>query len=457
MTSGSPPLPPPEARASERETEVLDSLRAVIDPELGDTIVDLGMVRRVTVAGDDVTVDVALTIAACPLRAQIERDVRGHVASLPWVREVEVEVASMDAEERSAVMSRARWKAREDAPDTAVPASARVLAIASGKGGVGKSSVTVNLAVALARRGFTVGILDADIWGFSVPRLMGMEGGVEARQGKMVPLEQSVGPGLVRVLSMGFLADEEQAIMWRGLVLNRAVQQFLQDAHWGDLDYLMIDLPPGTGDIQMGLARLLPRTELLVVTTPPVAAQKVAARAADMARRGYLRVAGVIENMSDFTCEHGTTYALFGSGGGRGWRRAWASRWSAPSPCTPISPPRATPGCRWRPGKVSSPRCSPRWPGSSPRTWRRSSRPTAARRASSRGWRRRSPAGRPRRAELSTAAEGGPGRGTLRQRPSSSRSCRPHLPHRGRLRLPPRRAHAGVPTTRSGPRAAGAR
>ena len=132
----------------------------------------------------------------------------------------------------------------------------------------------------------------------------------------MVPLERRVGAGTLRVLSMGFLADEEQAIMWRGLVLNRAVQQFLQDAHWGDLDYLLIDLPPGTGDIQMGLARLLPRTELLVVTTPPVAAQKVAARAADMARRGYLRVAGVIENMSDFTCEHGTTYALFGSGGG---------------------------------------------------------------------------------------------------------------------------------------------
>ncbi|MGO9857112.1 MAG: Mrp/NBP35 family ATP-binding protein [Acidimicrobiales bacterium] len=318
MTSGSPPFPLPEAepRADEREAEVLQSLRAVIDPELGDTIVDLGMVRGVTVTGGHVTVDVALTIAACPLRTQIERDVRGHAAALPWVCEVEVRVASMDAEERAAVMARARWKAREDAPDTAVPVSARVLAIASGKGGVGMSSVTVNLAVALARRGLTVGILDADIWGFSVPRLLGMEGDVEARQGKMVPLEQAVGPGVVRVLSMGFLADEEQAIMWRGLVLNRAVQQFLQDAHWGDLDYLMIDLPPGTGDIQMGLARLLPRTELLVVTTPPVAAQKVAARAADMARRGYLRVAGVIENMSAFTCEHGTTYALFGSGGG---------------------------------------------------------------------------------------------------------------------------------------------
>jgi ATP-binding protein involved in chromosome partitioning len=298
------------------EEEVRERLRAVIDPELGDTIVDLGMVQGIEVADGAVTIRVALTIAACPLRTQIERDVVGHVQSLEWVRSVRVDVATMDAEQRAAVMARARWKARDDAPQTAVAATTRVLAIASGKGGVGKSSVTVNLGVALAARGLTVGILDADIWGFSVPRLLGMEGDVEARQGKMVPLERRVGTGTLRVLSMGFLADEEQAIMWRGLVLNRAVQQFLQDAHWGDLDYLLIDLPPGTGDVQMGLARLLPRTELLVVTTPPVAAQKVAARAADMARRGYLRVAGVVENMSDFTCEHGATYALFGSGGG---------------------------------------------------------------------------------------------------------------------------------------------
>ena len=304
------------AEGGERVEEVRQNLRAVIDPELGDTIVDLGMVRSINVAGGHVVVDVALTVAACPLRSQIERDVRGQVESLDWVDSMEIRIATMDATERAAVMARARWKAREDAPDTAIPATTRVLAIASGKGGVGKSSVTVNLAVALARRGLTIGILDADIWGFSVPRLLGMEGGVEARKGKMVPLEKKVGTGLVRVLSMGFLADEEQAIMWRGLVLNRAVQQFLQDAHWGDLDYLLIDLPPGTGDVQMGLARLLPRTEMLVVTTPPLAAQKVAARAADMARKGYLRVAGVIENMSDFTCEHGTTYALFGSGGG---------------------------------------------------------------------------------------------------------------------------------------------
>ncbi len=304
------------ANPPSREDEVRDCLRAVIDPELGDTIVDLGMVRAIAVEDDRVVVDVALTIAACPLRSQIETDVRGQVESLDWVGAVEIRIAAMEAEERATVMARARWKAREDAPETAIAPTTRVLAIASGKGGVGKSSITVNLAVALANRGLTVGVLDADIWGFSVPRLLGMEGGVQARAGKMVPLERPVGSGVVRVLSMGFLADEEQAIMWRGLVLNRAVQQFLQDAHWGDLDYLLIDLPPGTGDVQMGLARLLPRTEMLVVTTPPMAAQKVAARAADMARKGFLRVAGVIENMSDFTCEHGTTYALFGSGGG---------------------------------------------------------------------------------------------------------------------------------------------
>ncbi len=305
------PLGPPS------EEEVFERLRAVVDPELGGDVVDLGMVRGVEVSeGGDVHVQIALTISGCPLRAQIERDVRGSVGALPGVRAVQLSMAQMDAGERSALMARARWKAREHAPATAVPPRARVLAIGSGKGGVGKSAVTVNLAAALARRGLTVGVLDADIGGFSVPRLLGMEGRLEARQGKMVPLERPVDGGVLRVLSMGFLADEDRAVMWRGLLLNRAVQQFLQDAHWGDLDYLLVDLPPGTGDIQMGLARMLPRTEMLLVTTPPMAAQRVAARAADMARRGYLRVAGVVENMSDFTCEHGTAYALFGAGGG---------------------------------------------------------------------------------------------------------------------------------------------
>jgi len=299
------------------EADVREALRAVIDPELGDNIVDLGMVTGVSVSeAGAVQVSVALTIAGCPLRGQLEHDVTTRLVGLAGVASVEVRMGEMDAAARSEVMGRARWKARQNAPETGIDATTRILAVGSGKGGVGKSSVTVNLAVALARRGLTIGVLDADIWGFSVPRLLGMEGGIEARKGKMIPLERPVGAGLLKVLSMGFLADEDRAIMWRGLVLNRAVQQFLEDAEWGPLDYLLVDLPPGTGDVQMGLARMLPRTELLIVTTPPVAAQKVASRAADMARRGYLRVAGVIENMSDFTCEHGANYQLFGSGGG---------------------------------------------------------------------------------------------------------------------------------------------
>jgi ATP-binding protein involved in chromosome partitioning len=307
----------PGAAIPVSEEQVRDALRGVIDPELGADIVELGMVTAIRLPGGGaVEVEVALTIAGCPLRNQIRSDVETHVGALPGVETVTTSTGVMDAEQRKVVMARARLAARNPAPATDIPDTARVIAIASGKGGVGKSSVTVNLAVAMARRGLTVGVLDADIWGFSIPRLLGMQGEVESRGKKMVPLERRIGDGLLRVLSMGFLADEDSAIMWRGLVLNRAVQQFLEDVHWGDLDYLLIDMPPGTGDIQMGLARMLPRTEVIVVTTPPVAAQKVAARTADMARKGYLRVAGVIENMSDFTCEHGTSYALFGSGGG---------------------------------------------------------------------------------------------------------------------------------------------
>jgi len=308
----------PERSSPPTEEAVRGALAGVIDPELGDNIVDLGMVRAVRVGpGGRVQVEVALTVAGCPLRSQIEGDVVTRVGSVPGVEAVEVVVGAMDADERRALMDRARLRAQQDrALATDIPATARVLAVASGKGGVGKSSVTVNLAVALARRGLVVGVLDADIWGFSVPRLLGMRGELRAEAKKILPLEKPVGTGLLRVVSMGFLADEESAIMWRGLILNRAVQQFLEDVRWGALDYLLIDMPPGTGDIQMGLARMLPRTEVVVVTTPPMAAQKVAARAADMARKGHLRVAGVIENMAPFTCDHGTTYALFGSGGG---------------------------------------------------------------------------------------------------------------------------------------------
>jgi len=304
--------------------EVRGLLRDVIDPELGGNIVDLGMVGPVDVSPEgDVRVTVKLTIAGCPLRAEITRDVERRLQPHPGVRSVTVDWGEMTSEERSEVMTKARWAAREQAPATEIPGGARVLAIASGKGGVGKSSVTVNLAASLAARGLTVGVLDADIWGYSVPRMLGATGrlaGVKAEDGtgKILPLEKPVGDGLLKVVSTGLLVDSEgTALMWRGLMLTKAVEQFLRDVRWGHLDYLLIDMPPGTGDVQMGLARLLPRTELLVVTTPAVSAQKVAIRAADMARRSFLRVAGVIENMSAFTCEHGTTYALFGEGGGQ--------------------------------------------------------------------------------------------------------------------------------------------
>jgi len=232
---------------------------------------------------------------------------------------VAVRMGEMDATEKAALMARARAKAQDRGIVTDIPAAARILAVASGKGGVGKSSVTANLAVSLAERGLTVGVLDADIWGFSLPRMLGVEGQVAGEDRKMVPIERPVGPGLLKVLSMGLIggAAEDQAIMWRGLILNRAVQHFLEDVRWGGLDYLLIDMPPGTGDVQMGLARMLPRADMIIVTTPALAAQKVAARAADMARRGYLRVAGVVENMTAFTCGHGEQYALFGRGGGR--------------------------------------------------------------------------------------------------------------------------------------------
>ncbi len=314
----------PSAPEVPTETQVLDLLRSVIDPELGADIVSLGMVPGVSVASDGaVTVGVKLTIGGCPLRAQIKKDVESRVAVHPGVTAVRIEWGEMNSEERSDVMLKARWNARENAPDTEIPVTARILAIASGKGGVGKSSVTVNLAAAIAAQGFTVGVLDADIWGFSVPRLLGIDERLEARavegsdKPKIIPNERQVGTGMLKVVSTGFLVDEDTALMWRGLMLTKAVEQFLHDVRWGELDYLLIDMPPGTGDVQMGLARMLPRTDLLIVTTPALAAQKVAARAADMARRSFLRVCGVIENMSAFTCDHGETYALFGEGGGQ--------------------------------------------------------------------------------------------------------------------------------------------
>ena len=281
------------------------------------------MVRDATIDDDGaVLVTIALTTSGCPLRAQIQRDIRTRVGSAPGVTSVKLEWTEMTTDEKSTAMNKARFNVSQRAEQTAIGPTTRVILVASGKGGVGKSSVTANLATALAIRGLKVGVLDADVWGFSIPRMLGvsgrLQGRVEGERKLMEPMERKVGAGLLRVVSMGFLVeDEESALMWRGLMLNRGVQHFLQDVIWGDdLDYLLVDMPPGTGDVQMGVAKMVPRAEVLVVTTPAVAAQKVAIRAVSMARKSFLRVAGVIENMSAFTCDHGESYALFGSGGG---------------------------------------------------------------------------------------------------------------------------------------------
>ena len=306
------------------EAAVRDALRGVVDPELGDNIVDLGMVDDVKIGpGGEVVVRVALTTPSCPLRGQIKAEVMARAGALAGVSAVAVVTSSMGPEQKAALMAKARWKASQRAPKTTVPARARVLAVSSGKGGVGKSSVSVNLAAGLAARGYTVGVLDADIAGFSVPRMLGVSGQLEATRDpddperKLIqPLVRPIGAGELRIVSMGFLAGEDDAVMWRGLMLNRALQHFLEEVAWGDVDYLIVDMPPGTGDIQMGLARMLPSAEVLVVTTPGQTAQKVAARAATMARKSYLRIVGVVENMSAFRCSHGETYELFGHGGG---------------------------------------------------------------------------------------------------------------------------------------------
>lgn len=295
-------------------------LRGVVDPELGSDIVELGMAKKVEIGDNgEVTVTIALTTSGCPLRAQIQKDVRARVGTLPGVSKVKLAWTELTQDEKAAAMAKARFNISQDEPDTEVPATTKVIMVASGKGGVGKSSVSVNIAAGLAARGFVVGVMDADIWGFSVPRMLGIEGrlGGEKDSKKITPHELPVGDGLLKVVSMGFLVDDEStSLNWRGLMLNRAVRHFLEDVDWGEMEYLVIDMPPGTGDVQMGLAKMLPRADMIVVTTPAKTAQSVAVRVGNMARSYYLRIAGVIENMTSFVTEDGTEYELFGSGGG---------------------------------------------------------------------------------------------------------------------------------------------
>ena len=269
---------------------IWEALRGVLDPELGENVVDLGMIKDVAVRNGVATIQVALTIAACPLRDQIENDVVRKVEALPTVDSVKVDIVAMSQDERTALMERVRLRARENAGATQVHPTTRVIAVSSGKGGVGKSSVSVNLALALADLGHEVGLLDADIWGFSIPRMVGATGqSLAANQDRVIEPAQALG---ISVVSTGLIVeDEETALMWRGLMLSKALEQFLRDVGWSpSLDYLIIDMPPGTGDVQMALARLLPQAEMVVVTTPQKAAQKVASRVADMARRSHMPV-----------------------------------------------------------------------------------------------------------------------------------------------------------------------
>jgi ATP-binding protein involved in chromosome partitioning len=286
--------------------QVMQTLEGVRDPELGGNVVELGMITDVDIEGSKVDIGLALTIAECPLRSQIEGDTRRRVEAMPGVDAVNIRTTAMTKRQRAELMSVARRHARENAEPTQVASSTRVIAVASGKGGVGKSSVSVNLAAGLAAEGFRVGLLDADIWGYSIPRMIGATGKLEANaESKLIEPVEASG---VKVVSTGLIIEsEETALMWRGLMLSKALEQFLKQVDWGDLDYLILDMPPGTGDVQMALTRMLPQAEMVVVTTPQRAAQRVAVRVADMARRSHMPVIGVIENMSG---------DVFGRGGG---------------------------------------------------------------------------------------------------------------------------------------------
>lgn len=304
----------------EIKEKVINQLRGVVDPELGSDIVDLGMVKEVDFDDTgELQVTIALTTAGCPLKAQIQKDIRARMKSISEVKHVRVNWTELSDKERAQTMDRARFNLSQEDVVTQIPRTTKSIMIASGKGGVGKSSVTANIATGLAARGLTVGVLDADIWGFSIPQMLGVEGRLAGNEEtkRIVPLVKNIGSGTLKIISMGFLVDENKSSLnWRGLILNRAVRHFLEDVEWGEMDYLVIDMPPGTGDVQMGLAKMLPRSDMIVVTTPSKTVQTVATRVASMAQSYYLRIAGVIENMSAFINEDGKEYNIFGSGGG---------------------------------------------------------------------------------------------------------------------------------------------
>jgi ATP-binding protein involved in chromosome partitioning len=292
---------------------VIEKLRTVIDPELRRSIVELEMVRSIAVA-DDGTVDVtvSLTTPGCPIRSHFQQAVTERVSELEGVRAVNVAFDVLTPDEKQGLQQKL---GRNRLPEGALAQVKNVICVASGKGGVGKSTVTANLAAALALDGYGSAALDADVWGYSIPRMLGVSGRPRvSEERKILPIEAAGG---VKVMSIGFFVDDDAAVVWRGPMLHKAIQQFLEDVDWGSLDYLLIDLPPGTGDVSMTLAQLLPQAKMLLVTTPQPAAQAVAHRAAEMAAKFDLEIVGVVENMSGFTTPDGSRYTIFGEGGGQ--------------------------------------------------------------------------------------------------------------------------------------------
>lgn len=294
---------------------VRDALSRVIDPEIRQPITDLGMVESIDIAPDGVvTVGILLTVAGCPLKDTITADTREQVGALEGVTAVEVHLGVMNDEQRAALRAHLRGGTAEpQIPFTQPGNLTRIYAVTSGKGGVGKSSVTANLAAALAAQGLSVGVVDADIYGFSIPRMLGVEHPPTQLDGMIVP---PVAHG-VKVMSIGMFVEDKQPVVWRGPMLHRAVQQFLADVFWGDLDVLLLDLPPGTGDVTISVAQLLPHAEILVVTTPQLAAAEVAERTGLIASQTKQKVVGVIENMSYMPQPDGSRVEIFGSGGGQ--------------------------------------------------------------------------------------------------------------------------------------------
>ena len=294
--------------------EILKALENVIDPELRRNIVQLGMVRSIQQRdGGEVDVTVSLTTPGCPIRSHFQTAVVQAVRSLQGVSAVSVAFDVLTDQEKAGLQQ--RLGRQNGLPSGALAGVANVLCIGSGKGGVGKSTLTVNLAAALQAEGKKVGVLDADVWGYSIPRMLGLGGQRPKVSGerKILPLEAHG----IKVMSIGFFLAEDEAVVWRGPMLHKALTQFLEDVNWGELDFLLIDLPPGTGDVSMTLAQLLPEAKFLIVTTPQAVAQKVARRSAEMADKVKLEIGGVIENMSGFTTPSGERFQLFGEGGGQ--------------------------------------------------------------------------------------------------------------------------------------------